>query len=52
MLLSQEYSLFQLIAKMILSNTERKKLVDILIRIGILCFIDISCYGTKPILLG
>jgi len=30
---SQGYSLFQLIAKMILSNRERKKLVDILISI-------------------
>jgi len=39
---SQGYSLFQLIAKMILSNTEWKKLVDILISICILYFIDIS----------
>jgi len=46
MLLSQEYSLFQLIAKMILTNKERKKLVDILIRICILCVIDISGFGT------
>jgi len=40
------YSLSQLIAKMILSNTERKKLVDILIGICILYFIDISGFGT------
>jgi len=46
MLLSKEYSLFQLIAKMILSNRERKKLVDILISICILYFIDISGFGT------
>jgi len=43
---SQGYSLFQLIAKMILSNTERKKLFDILISICILYFIDISGFGT------
>ena len=46
MLLSKKYSLFQLIAKIILSNRERKKLFDILISICILYIIDISVCGT------
>ena len=44
---SQGYSLFQLTEKTILSNAEKKKLVDILIGICILYFIDISGFGTR-----